>query len=619
MVTAAATGLIFARAIPSTSEVKPVYLNPKMPIDVRVDDLLSRMTIEEKIGQMNIPCAYKKRIGWGMNVGEISLHTKLSPEIREKQKEGARKYAGGTWDDSIGPGGGFFTLSDRLIYEGTLKQAEFLNELQKIAVEETRLKIPLLQIEEGTHGLMCSGATIFPEGLSIGSTWNMDLVEDIYATAAREGRSIGVHALCTLVIEPNRDPRLGRNEEGYGECPFLCSRIAESIVQGIQGNDVSANDKLVAALSHYPGQSEPSGGLERGAMHVSERKLREVFLPPWEAGVRDAGALCLMATYPAINGIAVHNSSWILTKLLREELGFGGVVLSEGRGISTLIDERVVSTQKEAGQLAVKAGIDVVIPGVESGNDYELKLYGKKATLDDNCRTIMILKELGVFYVLPGFIMFGPNSTMETIRSNIGFLYKFGYSHNLTAIKNTLMLLRDSKLYRILREEGRVIESEKYWELPKYIMKDPSAKRMGQHWQNVLAQFPNTSQVSSLQINIGNLISRMSNPRNAKVLSSLKDEYFEFKNRYEQLSVEFGKLQYDYFVYTMRLIESNCLNEELSSSANDFFINICGDYLPLYDELYSHFLDKIVGAGFGLSGLIFKHFTSAMVIKGVER
>ncbi len=270
-------------------------------------------------------------------------------------------------------------------------------------------------------------------------------------------------------------------------------------------------------------------------------------------------------------------------------------------------------------KLYKKAGIDVVIPGVESGNDYELKLYGKKATLDDNCRTIMILKELGVFYVLPGFIMFGPNSTMETIRSNIEFLCKFGFTHNLMTISNALMLLRDSKIYRILREEGRVIESEKHWKLPKYIMKDPLAKRMGQHWQNVIAQFPNTSQVSSLQINIGNLISRMSNPRNAKVLSSLKDEYFEFKNRYEQLSGEFGKLQYDYFVYTMRLIESDCLNEELSSSANDFFINICGDYLPLYDELYSHFLDKIVGAGFGLSGLIFKHFTSAMVIKGVER
>ena len=102
------------------------------------------------------------------------MHVKLTPEIRSRQRDGCEKFAEGTWADEIGPGGGFFTLPDRLIYEGTRKQAEFLNKLQKIATEKTRLKIPVLQIEEGTHGLMCSGGTIFPEGLAIGSTWNME-------------------------------------------------------------------------------------------------------------------------------------------------------------------------------------------------------------------------------------------------------------------------------------------------------------------------------------------------------------------------------------------------------------------------------------------------------------
>ena len=113
---------------------------------------------------------------------------------------------------------------------------------------------------------MCAGGTVFPEGLAIGSTWNMDLVRRMYAAVAKEARSTGVHVLSTLVIEPNRDPRLGRNQEGYSEDPWLCSVISETIVEAIQGYDVSANDKTIAALCHFPGQSEPVSGLERGAI-----------------------------------------------------------------------------------------------------------------------------------------------------------------------------------------------------------------------------------------------------------------------------------------------------------------------------------------------------------------
>ncbi|MBN2312371.1 MAG: glycoside hydrolase family 3 C-terminal domain-containing protein, partial [Sedimentisphaerales bacterium] len=342
-------------AIPETTakidQKRMPYLDPGRPIDQRVEDLLSRMTLPEKVGQMNIPCTYKKRIGWGLNEKDVSMHTTLSPDVRARQIEGCKKFTAGSLAEGLGPGGGFFTLCDRLVYEGTRKQAELLNELQRIAKAETRLKIPLLQIEEGTHGLMCSGATIFPEGLSLGSTWNLTLVQAVYEAAAREGRAIGVHGLCTLVVESIRDPRLGRNEEAFSECPFLCSQIAESIVRALQGEDIRAADKLAAFLCHYPGQSEPVSGLERGAMHVSTRKLHEVFLPPWVAGIKRCGALGAMATYPAIDGVPVHGSYEILTELLREELGFKGVLLSEGRGISTLIDECMVDNQKEAGQI----------------------------------------------------------------------------------------------------------------------------------------------------------------------------------------------------------------------------------------------------------------------------
>jgi beta-glucosidase len=340
----------------------PLYKNPIFPLEERLNDLLSRMTLEEKVGQMNIPTCYSTELGWGLNsTAPYMWDMENTKEVREKQLEGCRKWAEGTHNTVFGPGGGFFTLSDRLIYEGAERQANVLNELQKIAIEKTRLGIPLLEVEEGTHGLMCAGGTVFPEGLAIGSTWNRKLIRQIYASAAEEGRSIGVHGLCTLVMEPNRDPRMGRNEEGYSEDPYICSQMAAEIVQALQGYDISAPDKLISVLCHYPGQSQPVSGFERGAMEISERKLREVFLPSFKTGIKQYGALGVMATYPAINGEAVHSSEKILTGILREELGFKGIVLSEGGGLGTVVTERHAATQKEAGILTLKAGVDVGI------------------------------------------------------------------------------------------------------------------------------------------------------------------------------------------------------------------------------------------------------------------
>ncbi len=321
------------------------YLDSHQPIDRRADDLLGRMTLAEKIGQMNMPCVY---------VGELGKDAAA-------KMEGCRRFAAGTKEPGVGPGGGFFTLSNTILHEGPRQQAEFLNELQHIAVEKTRLRIPLLQCEEGTHGLMAPGGTVFPEGMALGSTWNLDLLRRIYAAAALEARAIGVHQLFTLVVEPTRDPRMGRNEEGYSEDPYLCARIAESVVEAVQGADVSAPDKVVAGLCHYPGQGEGFGGLERGAMQISERTLRSVFLPPFTAGIRGRGALGVMATYPAIDGVPVHASGHILTEILRDELGFQGLVLSEGHGISTLLYEGLAADLKQAGALALKAGVDVGI------------------------------------------------------------------------------------------------------------------------------------------------------------------------------------------------------------------------------------------------------------------
>lgn len=324
---------------------QPIYLDSSKPIEQRINDLLQRMTLEEKIGQMNMPCSYLSVFG----------------KNHEENLEFARRFTEGTLRDGLGPGGGFFTLANHVLDRGTAQQADFLNTLQRIATQKTRLKIPLLQTEEGTHGLMCADGTIFPEGLAIGSTWNLDLIKAMYEITAREGRAVGIHQLFTLVIEPARDPRLGRNQEAYSEDPYLVSCIAGTIVKAVQGNNLSAPDKCVAGFCHYPGQSQPVSGLERGAMEISEWTLRSVFLPPWETAIKEGGALGVMATYPAIDGVATHGSSYILTDILRHELGFEGLLLCEGGGLSTLVYEGLAENQKKAGILALNAGVDVGI------------------------------------------------------------------------------------------------------------------------------------------------------------------------------------------------------------------------------------------------------------------
>jgi len=228
-----------------TQSSTPIYLDPQQPIEVRVNDLMSRMTLKEKDGQLNLPCVYVDQLG------------KSIPE----KLEACKRFAAGTQTDEIGPGAGFFTLADTILHEGTEQQVEYFNQLQKIALTQTRLKIPLLEDEEGTHGGMFSGATVFPEGLAIGSSFDMPLIESIYAAAARESRAVGIHVLSTLVLELDRDPRMGRNEEGYTEDPYLGSRIAEAIVRGAQGPNISAADRVVALMTDFPTQSEPFGGL----------------------------------------------------------------------------------------------------------------------------------------------------------------------------------------------------------------------------------------------------------------------------------------------------------------------------------------------------------------------
>lgn len=364
----------------------PAYLDPKRPVEERIDDLMSRMTLKEKVGQLNLPCVYVNELG---------------RDIPSKM-EACRRFAAGTYTKEIGPGCGFFTLANEILHKGTRQQAEYFNELQKIALTQTRLKIPVLEDEEGTHGAMFPGETIFPEGLAIGSTFDLDLVKSVYAAAAAEARAVGIHMLSTLVLELDRDPRMGRNEEAYTEDPYLYARIAESIVQGTQGTNIAAADKVIAVLTDFPTQSEPASGLERGAIELSERALRENFLLPWTAAITKAGGLGVMAGYPEVEDVPAHASEKWMNDVLRQELGFQGVVESEGGGFGTLIYEHIVRTQKEAGALALKAGVDLNItyepaymgPLIENVEEGRVPI----ALVDRAVRRVLELKfRLGLF------------------------------------------------------------------------------------------------------------------------------------------------------------------------------------------------------------------------------
>ena len=328
-----------------TGDRTPIYLDPKRPVEERIDDLMSRMTLKEKVGQLNLPCVYVSELG---------------RDIPSKT-EACKKFTAGTYTQEIGPACGFFTLANEILREGARQQAEYFNELQKIALTQTRLKIPVMEDEEGTHGAMFAGATVFPEGLAVGSSFDMDLVKAVYATAAAEARAVGIHMLSTLVMEVDRDPRMGRNEEAYTEDPYLYMRIGETIVRATQGSDISAPDKVIAVLTDFPTQSEPASGLERGAIEVSDRSLRENFMPPWIGAITKAGGLGVMAGYPEIEDVPAHASVKWMNDVLRQEIGFKGVVESEGDGFGTLLYEHIVPTQKEAGLLALRAGVDLDI------------------------------------------------------------------------------------------------------------------------------------------------------------------------------------------------------------------------------------------------------------------
>ncbi len=298
-------------------------------------------------------------------------------------------------------------------------------------------------------------------------------------------------------------------------------------------------------------------------------------------------------------------------------------IIDKGLTLSAKIYLRCETTKTpkdiELLNLYKKAGIDVIIPGVESGSDAELAFYNKRANVEDNFNILGILKKLDCFYVLPGFIMFGPNSTLESLKKNIDFLNKNGFADNLIQVSNVLMLIKGSALYNILKEEKRVIDGEKPWDIPKYSFIDTKVEKVSRVWQNLFANYPLTQKINKLQINTGNLISRMQNPMNHKVYETLFKEFNEMKNIYKDISMDLGSKMHKCFVDILHISDRNDSIDKMEKRLTEFLHTDYTSKKDMYSNCYNNFLQKIVQRGFSLSGIIFEHFTSTLVVSQKEQ
>ncbi|MGC2389805.1 MAG: glycoside hydrolase family 3 N-terminal domain-containing protein [Candidatus Acidiferrum sp.] len=327
-------------------EVLP-YRNPKLPIEQRIADLLSRMTLEEKIAQLE-------------GVWENPQFMK-TPESRFVDDKGAflPERAAILLKDGIGemsrPGE---------VAAGPQEMAEFTNTMQKWVKENTRLGIPVLFHEECLHGHVAPGSTSFPSAIGLASTWDPGLIHEVFTAVAAEVRAQGAQECLAPVLDIARDPRWGRTEETYGEDPYLVSRIGVAAIEGFQGaGPFIDKSHVLATAKHFAVHGQPEGGTNVGPGNYSERVIREYFLKPFKAAVQEAHVQSVMASYNEIDGIPSHSNKHLLTDILRHEWGFDGVLVSDYFGITELIRiHHVVGTKEAAAKLALESGVDVELP-----------------------------------------------------------------------------------------------------------------------------------------------------------------------------------------------------------------------------------------------------------------
>ncbi|MYM87025.1 beta-glucosidase [Rugamonas sp. FT82W] len=347
---AGAASLAPAMALGATA--RPPYKDASLPLARRVDDLLGRMTLDEKVAQMQCIWQDKKLIQDAQNEFSAEKAARLYPHglgMVARPSDRQLGQAAGAGDTGV--------VANRNAFE----TATYVNAMQKWALEQTRLGIPLLMHEESLHGYVARDATSFPQAIGLASSFDTGMVRDIFSAAAREMRARGANLALAPVVDVAREPRWGRIEETYGEDPHLCGEMGKAAVLGFMGESRQlARDKVYATLKHMTGHGQPESGTNIGPAEVSERTLREEFFPPFEKLVKETHISAVMPSYNEIGGVPSHANRWLLTKVLREEWGFKGVTVSDYFGISELITRhKLAATPKEAALAAFKAGVDI--------------------------------------------------------------------------------------------------------------------------------------------------------------------------------------------------------------------------------------------------------------------
>lgn len=368
---------------PDTPGAPLPYRDASAPIAARVEDLLARMTLEEKLVEVGAI--------WDAKGSLLDAGRRLDPaRVRAAFPHGVGHVSRPS--DSKGEG-----ANSALNGRGAAETAELVNAFQRHAREHTRLGIPVLCHEEGLHGYAAVGATSFPQAIALAGSFDPALVRDVNAVTAREMRARGAVLALTPVLDIARDPRWGRIEETFGEDPFLVAEMGVAAVRGLQGEGVTlAPDKVFATLKHLAGHGQPEGGVNVGPAPLAERELREQFLPPFERAVKEAGACVVMASYNEVDGVPSHANGWLLGEVLRGEWGFDGAVIGDYFAVEQLAHlHHVAGDSAEAAARALAAGVDADLPnGAAYAQLLEAVRGGRvaQAQLDQAVRRMLTLK-----------------------------------------------------------------------------------------------------------------------------------------------------------------------------------------------------------------------------------
>ena len=370
-----ALGLVCIAAV--RADDHPLYLDPGAPVENRVKDLLGRMTIDEKIGQVT---------GAWIHPADVE-----SSKITLEQYF-AKNLAYGV--GSVAPVQNVDVAAD----------VAFRNRLQEFLVHHTRLGIPAMFHDEGCHGVVERQASSFPVPIGLACSWDPSLAEKIYNVVAAEMRSRGAQQALAPVVDVARDPRWGRFDETMGEDPFLNARMGAAIVRGLQGSADGSVDgsHVVSTLKHFTGHGTPEGGLNRSPSVSSPRTLREVDLQPFAYIIRNAHPGAVMPSYNEIDGVPSHGNRWLLQDVLRDEFGFRGLIVSDYDGIKLLNEgHHVAASDLDAGVLALEAGVQIELPVASCFVGLKEALGRgtvKMSELDEAAAAVLALKiRLGLF------------------------------------------------------------------------------------------------------------------------------------------------------------------------------------------------------------------------------